>query len=158
MNHHGEKHYNLKFMVTTVSSTRTMENDRSGKSMMNMLLNDYKSVDYGIVHDDEIEILSLLFKNINDHDVFIFIGGTGVSRRDITSASIRKIADREVKGFGELFRIKSGGIFPYISDASLFIYRKRIIFTLPGSENAQPLAYEIIKNIIDHLYYEINKE
>ncbi len=158
MNHHGERHYNLRFIVVTVSSTRTKETDVSGKSMVNMLSKDYKNICFDIVKDDEIEILSSLFKNINDYDVFIFIGGTGISSKDTTSLSIRKIADREVIGFGELFRNRSGGVFPYISDASLFIYKKRIIFTLPGSEDAQPVAYEIIKNIIDHLYYELNKE
>ena len=132
-----------------------MENDESGSIMERFIGN---RTSRGLVKDDEVMILSEFFKNYENTDVYIFIGGTGVSRLDQTSRSIRKIADREVPGFGQLFREKSGGIFPYISDASLFIYKKKIIFTLPGSEDAQKIAFGIINNLVNHLYHEINKE
>ena len=132
-----------------------MENDESG-TLMEKLLNNGAA--RSLVKDDEIMILSELFRNFENTDVFIYIGGTGISRLDQTSRSIRRIADREVPGFGQLFREKSGGIFPYISDAALFIYRNKIIFTLPGSEDAQKIAFEIISKMVNHLYHEINKE
>jgi len=152
--HHLEKNYDLKYKIITVSSSRNLDNDLSGKLMEKLIKNSYRT----IVKDDEIQILYELFKDYNNYDVFIYIGGTGISRLDQTSIAIRKISDKEIKGFGELFRNKSGGIFPYISDASLFIYKNKIIFTLPGSENAQDIAFNIINEIINHLYYEINKE
>ncbi len=152
--HHLEKNYDLKYKIITVSSSRNLDNDLSGKLMEKLIKNSYRA----IVKDDEVQILYELFKDYNNYDVFIYIGGTGISRLDQTSIAIRKISDKEIKGFGELFRNKSGGIFPYISDASLFIYRNKIIFTLPGSENAQETAFNIINEIINHLYYEINKE
>lgn len=152
--HHLEKNYDLKYKIITVSSSRNLDNDISGKLMEKLIKNSYRT----IVKDDEIQILYELFKDYNNYDVFIYIGGTGISRLDQTSIAIRKISDKEIKGFGELFRNKSGGIFPYISDASLFIYKNKIIFTLPGSENAQETAFNIINEIINHLYYEINKE
>jgi len=111
-----------------------------------------------LVKDDEVQLLSELFVNFNDADVFIYIGGTGVSRLDQTSLALRKIADKEMPGFGQLFREKSGGVFPYLSDASLFIYKNKILFTLPGSPDAQEIAYNIIKEIVPHLYHEMNKE
>ncbi len=132
-----------------------MENDQSGNIMENLLNN---KASRGLVKDDEVMILSEIFKNYENTDVFIFIGGTGISRLDQTSKSLRKIADREVPGFGQLFREKSGGIFPYMSDASLFIYQKKIIFTLPGSEDAQKIGFEIINDLVNHIYHEINKE
>ena len=132
-----------------------MENDQSGNIMENLLNN---KASRGLVKDDEVMILSEIFKNYENTDVFIFIGGTGISRLDQTSKSLRKIADREVPGFGQLFREKSGGIFPYMSDASLFIYQKKIIFTLPGSEDAQKIGFEIINDLLNHIYHEINKE
>ena len=152
--HHLEKHYGLRYKIITVSSSRNLENDLSGKLMAELI----KNSDRTVVKDDEVQILNELFKDYYNYNVFIYIGGTGISRLDQTSTAVRKIAEREIKGFGELFRNKSGGIFPYISDASLFIYKNKIIFTLPGSENAQEIAYNIINEIIDHLYYEINKE
>ena len=124
--HHEDKKYNLRYRIVTVSTSRTMENDRSGTIMEELLEN---KASRGLVKDDEVMILSDLFMNYGSTDVFIYIGGTGISRLDQTSLAIRKIADREVPGFGQLFREKSGGIFPYISDASLFIYRKKIIST-----------------------------
>ena len=153
--HHEDKTYSLRYSIVTVSTSRTMENDRSGTIMEELLEN---KASRGLVKDDEVMILSDLFMNYGSTDVFIYIGGTGISRLDQTSMAIRKIADREVPGFGQLFREKSGGIFPYISDASLFIYRKKIIFTVPGSEDAQKIAYEIINGMANHLYHEINKE
>ena len=153
--HHEDKKYNLRYRIVTVSTSRTMENDRSGTIMEELLEN---KASRGLVKDDEVMILSDLFINYGSTDVFIYIGGTGISRLDQTSMAIRKIADREVRGFGELFREKSGGVFPYISDASLFIYKKKIIFTVPGSEDAQKIAFEIINGMVNHLYHEINKE
>ena len=146
--HHEDKKYNLRYRIVTVSTSRTMENDRSGTIMEELLEN---KASRGLVKDDEVMILSDLFINYGSTDVFIYIGGTGISRLDQTSMAIRKIADREVRGFGELFREKSGGVFPYISDASLFIYKKKIIFTVPGSEDAQKIAFEIINGTVNYL-------
>ena len=153
--HHENHQYNLNYRIITVSTTRTLANDESG-TIMEQLIGGKST--RGLVKDDEVMILTELFKNYENTDVYIFIGGTGISRLDQTSVSIRKIADKEVPGFGQLFREKSGGIFPYISDASLFIYKKKIIFTLPGSEDAQKIGLEIIKGLVNHLYHEINKE
>ena len=153
--HHEEHEYRLQYRIITVSSTRTKETDSSGDAMESFIgVNCSRS----LVKDDELQILSEFFGYYNSTDVFIYIGGTGVSRLDRTSLAIRKIAEKEMPGFGQLFREKSGGIFPYLSDASLFIYRKKIIFTLPGSEDAQGIAYSIISEIVPHLFHEITKE
>ncbi len=153
--HHEEHEYNLRYRIITVSSTRTLNTDISGDKMESYIGNNCSR---SLVRDDEKEILSEFFLNYGDSDVFIYIGGTGVSRLDRTSLALRKIADKEMPGFGELFRQKSGGVFPYLSDSSLFIYREKIIFTLPGSADAQEVAYSIIKEIVPHLYHEITKE
>ena len=153
--HHEEHEYNLRYRIITVSSTRTLDTDISGDKMESYIGNNSSR---SLIRDDEKEILSEFFLNYSDSDVFIYIGGTGVSRLDRTSLALRKIGDKEMPGFGELFRQKSGGVFPYLSDASLFIYRTKIIFTLPGSADAQEVAYSIIKEIVPHLYHEITKE
>lgn len=153
--HSDDIEYNLRYRIITVSSSRTIENDISGNKMAELIGKNYER---SIVKDDEVEILGELFCNYNKFDVFIYIGGTGASRLDQTSIALRKIADKEFSGFGELFRAKSGGYFPYISDASMFTYKKKIIFSIPGSENAQPVAYEIISRIVNHTYHELTKE
>ena len=122
--HHLEKHYGLRYKIITVSSSRNLENDLSGKLMAELI----KNSDRTVVKDDEVQILNELFKDYYNYNVFIYIGGTGISRLDQTSTAVRKIAEREIKGFGELFRNKSGGTFPYISDASLFIYKNKKFF------------------------------
>jgi molybdenum cofactor biosynthesis protein B len=153
--HHEENTYELRYRIITVSSSRTVDTDLSGLAMSRLV---QKNFSRSIIKDDEVQILSELLCNYSTYDVFIYIGGTGVSRLDQTSTAIRKIADKEMPGFGELFRKSSVGTFPYLSDASLFIYKKKIIFTLPGSEDAQKMAYSIIKDIVFHLYHEITKE
>ncbi len=153
--HHENHDYKLRYRIITVSSTRTLNSDVSGDKMAGFIGGDCSR---SLVKDDEPMILSDLFVNYGNTDVFIYIGGTGVSRLDQTSLALRKIADKEMPGFGQLFREKSGGTFPYLSDASLFIYRGKILFTLPGSLDAQETAYNIIKEIAPHLYHEIHKE
>ncbi|AGO61764.1 molybdenum cofactor biosynthesis protein B [Ferroplasma acidarmanus Fer1] len=153
--HHEDHEYSLRYRIITVSSTRTPDTDISGDKMESYIGNKSSR---SLIRDDEKEILSEFFLNYSDSDIFIYIGGTGVSRLDRTSLVLRKIADKEMPGFGELFRQKSGGVFPYLSNASLFIYREKIIFTLPGSEDAQEIAYSIIKEMVPHLYHEITKE
>ncbi|MEM0140361.1 MAG: molybdopterin-binding protein [Ferroplasma sp.] len=153
--HHDDIRYNLAYKIITVSSSRTEENDISGSLMASMVGN---NAERALVKDNEVSILSELFNSYNSTDVFIYIGGTGASRLDQTSTAIRKIADKEMRGFGELFRYRSGGTFPYMSDSSLFIYQKKIIITLPGSEDAQKIGFELLKEMVNHLYHEINKE
>ncbi len=153
--HHSDVKYDLRYLIITVSSSRNKDNDVSGKIMADLIK---QNCSRSMVRDDEVQILNELFYNYNKYDVFIYIGGTGASKFDQTSLSIRKICEKEIPGFGEVFRSRSGGIFPYLSDASLFIYKGKIIFTLPGSEQAQNIAFGIIKEIVGHLYHEVNKE
>jgi molybdenum cofactor biosynthesis protein B len=153
--HHEEHTYNLRYRIITVSSSRTPDTDKSGSAMEKLIGGNSSR---SLVRDNEVGILGELFCNYETSDIFIYIGGTGVSGLDQTSIAIRKIADKEMPGFGQLFRMKSGGTFPYLSDASLFIYKKKIVFTLPGSVDAQGVAYGIIKEMATHLFHEINKE
>lgn len=157
MVHKDDKKYDLKVMVLTVSSTRNMENDETGRKLENLFKDDGYSVSRKMCVDDESEILKLIFCNY-ENDVFVINGGTGTSRNDLTVQAVEKIAQREIRGFGELFRERSGGILPYISNASLFIRDKKELFCIPGSPDAAGTAYEIIRGMINHIYTELNKE
>ena len=68
--HHLEKNYSLKYKIITVSSSRNLENDLSGKLMAKLI----KNSDRTVVKDDEVQILNELFKDYYNYDVFIYIG------------------------------------------------------------------------------------
>ncbi|WP_297025689.1 MogA/MoaB family molybdenum cofactor biosynthesis protein [Thermoplasma sp.] len=157
--HHGETHYNLRIKIITVSSTRTSETDESGNILEKRF--ERYSTSRSIVRDDPVQILSELFRDFNEFDAFVYNGGTGVSRYDLTSVTIRKVSDKEVPGFGEIFRRRSedqAGIFAYMSSADLFIVFGKPVFVLPGSPKAQDIGADIILDMIDHIIYETRKE
>ncbi len=107
--------------------------------------------------DDEIQIRGT-FESNPEHDVFIFVGGTGPSRRDVTVQTLRKMADKEMDGFGELFRRESNEIFAYLSNATLLISGRRQIYCIPGSPDATNIAFSIISRIMGHVHHELHKE
>ncbi len=157
MVHKDERRYDLSILIITVSSTRTIENDETGKKLENFFEKEGYKVSRRICVDSQSEILKSILCNY-DNDVFILNGGTGASRLDLTVQTIEKIAEKEIRGFGEMFRARSGGILPYISNASLFIRERKQIFCIPGSPEAAELAYEIVSGMMNHLYTELNKE
>jgi molybdenum cofactor biosynthesis protein B len=159
MHHSTDDRYNLRFLVTTVSDTRTESTDVSGVRMLEFLHSSGRIATRCLVPNIEKDIVGVLEENSSKADVFIFIGGTGLSRKDLTSRTLRKISDKEVTGFGEAFRSRSSveEIHAILSDASMFVLQGKIIFSLPGSLDAQKTAFGIINEIIDHAYHEIMK-
>lgn len=156
--HFSKDSQNLRFSLITVSTTRAIEEDDSGEVMSTFLSDLNITPNRLVIKDDEAEILLALLNNLEKVDCFIFIGGTGLSLFDLTTRTIRKIAEREVPGFGELFRSRSEKSMAYLSDAAMFSYRGKIIFCLPGSPNAQETGYSIIKEIVFHAFHEANKQ
>ncbi|MCL4327813.1 MAG: MogA/MoaB family molybdenum cofactor biosynthesis protein [Candidatus Thermoplasmatota archaeon] len=154
----GEK-LSLKFMIVTVSDTRTEETDISGKIMSEFISSSGREAHRSIIRNDPSMIEKLLSREHGHYDVFIFIGGTGLGKHDITSRTIRKLGEREISGFGEQFR-RAGledNKYSILSDASMFLYNGKMVFSLPGSEDAQRTAFQIINSIVDHAYHEINR-
>ncbi len=110
------------------------------------------------------EALQGIIKALVDNfgvNVIITVGGTGPSWRDVTVDSVRRIADKELPGFGELFRRLSErelGVHTVLSRASAFVYNRAVIFCLPGSPSAVQLAIkEIIIPVLRHVLSEINR-
>ncbi|CAC11635.1 molybdopterin biosynthesis protein MoaB related protein [Thermoplasma acidophilum] len=157
--HHGEKPGRLRIKIITVSSTRTPDTDESGRILEKHF--EMHSISRTIIRDDPVQILSELFKDFTDYDAFVYNGGTGVSRYDLTSVTLRRVADKEVPGFGEIFRRRSeaqAGVFAYISSSNLFIIYGKPVFVLPGSPKAQDVGAKLILEMIDHVIYETRKE
>ncbi|MBB3066020.1 molybdenum cofactor biosynthesis protein B [Limibacillus halophilus] len=128
--------------VLTVSDTRTPETDKSGSLLERMIQEDgHKVVQREIVTDDQTGIARVLHRLIEDPliDVIITTGGTGVTGRDVTPEALRQVMDKEIEGFGELFRWLSYekiGTSTMQSRAVGGVARGTYLFALPGSPSA----------------------
>lgn len=118
---------------------------------------------YNIVKDDKIDIQSQIDEWLaSDIDVIITTGGTGIARRDVTIEAVKPLLDKEIEGFGELFRYLSYtedvGTKALLSRAIAGTIMNKLIFTLPGSTGAVKLAMtKLIIPELNHMVYELNK-
>lgn len=155
----------LNIAVLTVSDTRDKTTDKGGQLLIKYFEDAKHHVKfYDIVTDDYFEIRSKIHEwaSSEDLDAIITTGGTGIAYRDVTLEAVNSLYEKEIPGFGEIFRYLSFtediGTKAIASRASAGIYRKKLIFSLPGSTGAIKLGMEkIILKEIAHLIYEINK-
>lgn len=158
---------NIEVAVLTVSDTRNYETDKGGQLIQTLLKDEnvnIKRENYQIVKDDQEAIHSQLQtwlqqKNI---DVIITTGGTGIAQRDVTIEVVRPLLDKEIEGFGELFRYLSYtedvGTRSLLSRAVAGTHDEALIFALPGSTGAIKLAInKLIKPELNHLIHELTK-
>ena len=158
---------NIEVAVLTVSDTRNYKKDKGGQLIQTLLKDEnvnIKRENYQIVKDDQEAIHSQLQtwlqqKNI---DVIITTGGTGIAQRDVTIEVVRPLLDKEIEGFGELFRYLSYtedvGTRSLLSRAVAGTHDEALIFALPGSTGAIKLAInKLIKPELNHLIHELTK-
>ena len=130
--------------VITVSDTRTVETDKSGQLIKQLLIDaGHAVVDYTIVKDEPEQIRAQMEILGSEVDVLIFNGGTGIAPRDTTYDALASLLEKTLPGFGELFRYLSYqeiGSRAIASRAIAGIYRAKLVFSLPGSSNAVKLA------------------
>jgi molybdenum cofactor biosynthesis protein B len=146
----------LRLAILTVSDSRTPETDTSGDTLEQRAKNAGHHVLYrSIVTDDEEELRTKLegWLARDDVEVIITTGGTGVTGRDITPDVVLALADKEIPGFGELFRwisFKHIGTSTIQSRAVGVVAHGTFIFALPGSTGACRDAWdEILENQLD---------
>lgn len=134
--------------VITVSDTRTPETDSSGALIQRVLHEKgHKVTHYIIVKDKPEHIQKTLLDTLNEPatECVILTGGTGISRKDSTYEVVKGLLEKEIEGFGELFRylsFQSIGSPAIMSRATAGVYKEKIIISLPGSQNAVELAME----------------
>ncbi|WP_419827424.1 molybdenum cofactor biosynthesis protein B [Sphingomonas sp.] len=132
----------VRIAVLTVSDTRTPADDRSGDTLVERLeAAGHLLADRAIVVDDVERIVAQLHAWIDDAavDVVISTGGTGVTGRDVTPEAFARVWDKQVEGFGELFRRLSYakiGTSTIQSRACAGVARGTYLFALPGSTGA----------------------
>ncbi len=146
----------LHIAVLTVSDTRTEENDSSGHSLQEALLDaGHHLHEKTILKDNQYSIRAKLSEWIADSDVQIVLitGGTGFADRDVTPEAVQPLLDKEIPGFGEMFRHLSYndiGSSTIQSRALAGIANSTFIFCLPGSTGACKLAWEkLLKQQLD---------
>ncbi len=147
----------LGIAVLTVSDTRTESSDTSGDLLVERLLSSgHEFRDRAIAKDDVYTIRAKLSHWIADPSVEVVIctGGTGVTGRDGTPESVSVLLDKEIEGFGEMFRSIS---FAEIGTSSLQsrclagVANGTYIFCLPGSPNACGMGWDkIIEAQLDY--------
>ncbi|MGK0554709.1 MogA/MoaB family molybdenum cofactor biosynthesis protein [Macrococcus capreoli] len=152
--------------VITVSDTRDFDTDKGGKTVIAHLNDMDIKVDkahYLIVKDDQHAILNAIQQLLNEHvDAIITTGGTGVAKRDVTIEVVKSVIDKEMEGFGEIFRFLSYtedvGPRAILSRALCGTKDRTVIFSIPGSVGAVNLAMtKLITQQIHHIVHELNK-
>lgn len=132
----------LSFAVLTVSDSRTEETDKSGKLLVARLQSaGHKLHEKRIVPDDVYRIRALVSKWISEDkpQVILTTGGTGITGRDGTPEAVTRLFDKEINGFGEMFRVLSYdaiGTSTLQSRAVAGVANGKYIFCLPGSAGA----------------------
>ena len=153
----------LSIGVLTVSDTRTEENDTSGDYLIQALeAQKHRAVARSIVPDDIYQIRATLSAWIADAniDVVLVTGGTGFSGRDSTPEAVRPLFDKDIDGFGEVFRALSFqeiGSSTVQSRAVAGFANDTVIFCMPGSTGACKTAWNgLIREQLDSSHRPCN--
>jgi molybdenum cofactor biosynthesis protein B len=163
--HRREAPSTVRCMIVTVSDTRTPETDKSG-SLMRELLEEagYAVVRYEIVKDEYDQIQAMIREAAADDQIeaILFNGGTGIAPRDTTYDAVKDTLEKEMPGFGEIFRYLSFaediGSAAILSRATAGVVGNTAVFSTPGSSGAVKLAMtRIIVPELRHVMREIYK-
>ena len=156
--HHGHDVESLGVAVVTVSSSRSLSDDPSGDAIVEILEADGdRVVSRDLVADDFDGVQSAVDGLVGrgDVDAVVTTGGTGVTPDDVTIEAVVPLFEKELPGFGELFRLLSHeeiGTKVVGTRAKAGIADGTPVFCLPGSENAARLgAEQIIVEEAGHL-------
>jgi len=132
--------------VITASDTRTAESDESGRLIKAMLeAAGHEVTYYEIIRDEPARIAKAISERLASLDGIIVNGGTGIAARDSTFEAVQSILDKELPGFGELFRMLSYqeiGSAAFLSRATAGIRAGKLVVSIPGSPGACRLALE----------------
>lgn len=154
--------------VITISTSRYERasagesvSDESGDLIVEMLrARGHEVVGRSLVNDD-LEMIRSVFEQAlrrDEVDMIISTGGTGISRSDVTIEAVRGLVEKEIEGFGELFRYTSFqriGSSAMLTRALAGTAGEKIIIALPGSPDAVRTGLELILPEIPHILHLI---
>ena len=151
-----EKFLSLNISIFIISDSRNERSDKSGKILEERIEESgHKLVEKIFIKDDEKLIFKNLKKSVKKKNVNVILltGGTGLTGRDSTPEAVKKIIDKEIPGFGEIFRyisFKKIGTSSLQSRAIAGLAKDKFIFSLPGSPSACKDAWDdILKSQLD---------
>jgi len=159
----ASKEGSARCAILTVTDTKTRETDTSGKAAFEIFQKfGHSVVSHEIIPNEKKKITSAAEHALKQADLLVTIGGTGASRKDISVESVRPLIEKELPGFGEMFRsmsVKEIGTAAMMSRAVLGVTAEgKIVVSLPGSENAVRLGLEgILMNELKHLLWELRR-
>lgn len=140
----------LSLCVLTVSDTRTLQEDRSGDYLVEALTGaGHRLAGRALLPDDRYRMRAQVSQWIADPEVdgILVTGGTGFTGRDSTPEALRPLLDKEMPGFGELFRqisFEEIGTSSLQSRAFAGLANQTFVFCLPGSTSACRTGWEKI--------------
>jgi molybdenum cofactor biosynthesis protein B len=152
------------FALIVTSDTRTEREDETGRIAVGLIEGDGHTVaSHTLMPNNEEKIRAEVERFLYDDSVQVIVtsGGTGIGAKDKTVAAIAPLLEKEMPGFGELFRRISydevGGA-AIMSRATAGVANGKLIFCLPGSRNAVKVALtKIILPNVGHMQWEINR-
>ena len=152
----------VALMIT--SDTRTLENDETGRTAMHLLEEaGHEVAAHVIVENDASKIVETFKGFAKDERIQVLItsGGTGIGSKDVTVDAVSPLLDKELPGFGELFRRFS---FDEVGEAAMYsratagVVGRKLVFCLPGSKGAMKTALNrIILPSLGHMLWEVNR-
>lgn len=155
----------LSCAVLTVSDSRTAESDESGPLARRLLEGaGHRIVVHALLRNDESRVRAQVDEWLGRGDLHAIVvtGGTGLGSKDRTIEALRPLFEKEIPGFGELFRYFSYrdqiGTTALLSRAAAGSARGAVIVSLPGSRAAVELALtQILLPELPHLLREIRR-
>ncbi len=162
--HRAQAPDSVRVAIIVVSDTRTLETDKGGLLIEELLESAGHEVALRQIVRDEIEAIKGSANDAiqSDAEAVILTGGSGIGPRDVTPEAVRPMLTRELPGFGEVFRVLSFeevGAATMLSRAFAGVVGRTLVFVLPGSTNAVRLALEkLIVPEIAHLVREVRPD
>ena len=147
----------LNIAILTVSDTHSAEDDTSGNILLKLAtVSGHSIVEKSIVKDDIYQVRAVVSQWIADPTINVVLttGGTGVTGRDGTPEAVKPLLDKQLEGFGELFRMVSYeeiGASTIASRAVGGVANGTYVFCLPGSSGACRTGWKkVMESLLDN--------
>lgn len=164
LEHKRQAPASVRCFVITVSDTRTTDTDTGGRAAVDLLTAaGHHVAGKVIVEDNAAMVRAIVERQLAnaDIDVIITTGGTGIASRDTTFETVTALLQKQLDGFGELFRMISYqdiGAAAMMSRATAGVAAGHIIVCLPGAEGAVRLGLEkLLLPELGHLVQQARK-
>ncbi len=163
--HKNKAHRTVRCAIITLSDTRDETTDKSGKRIKDLLAEQNQPVtSYQILKDEPDQITAAVCDLLAQPDVDVIItnGGTGIAPRDTTFEAIQGLLEKEIPGFGEMFRMLSYediGPAAMLTRATAGVAQGKVIISLPGSTGAVELGMtKLVLPELGHMLFLLRGE